>query len=242
VVLTTELTHLQGGQAHLKFQEGLKWGNADYFVDGVNEPLSTFVGKGRWIGRHGLCGDLKWVRLDADPFHFEFRQTHPGLAPQILGTYALVVVKPNETQTFRRKLRYEPIAKPARADEAKGVLEASVADELSRAIPAKLSFFGIGGTKTPNFGNDGNETGVNRFVWSGSGHFERSLAPGNYRVLATAGPERAAERWDVTIQAGQTTKVSGKLPRLIETPGWISADLHLHQLASRTRIWRSRAA
>lgn len=232
LVITTRFTHLGGGTTNLKFQEGLKWGNADYFVEGVAEPLNNFEGRARSIGRHGLCGDLKWIRLDPTPFHLEFRQTHPGLAPQILTSYELAAVTPKTTPTFTRKLRYEPLAAAAPSAVPEGVLQASVVDELGRALPAKLSFRGLGSTKTPNFGNDGNESGVARFVWSGSGHFSRTLPAGNYRVLATAGPERAAERWDVTIQAGQTTEVSGRLPRLIETPGFISADLHLHQVPS----------
>jgi len=232
VVLTTRISHVEGGSANLKFQEGLKWGNADYFVEGVAEPLTNFEGRARSIGRQGLCGDLKWIRLDSDPFHLEFKQTHPGLAPQILATYELRAVKPDATPTFTRKLRYEPLSLPAPSTAPTGVLRASVVDELGRALAAKLSFEGIQGTKTPNFGNDGNEAGVNRFVWSGSGHFERTLPVGSYRVLATAGPERDAQRWNVSISAGQTTQVSGKLPRLIETPGWISGDLHLHQVPS----------
>lgn len=232
VVLTTRFVHVAGGTTNLKFQEGLKWGNADYFIEGVAGPRSTFDGRARSIGRQGLCGDLKWIRLDSDPFHLEFKQTHPGLAPQILTTYELAAVKPDSTPTFTRKLRYEPIALPAPSTASHGVLQASVVDERGRALPAKLSFEGVSGTKTPNFGNDGNEAGALRFVWSGSGHFTRSLPAGRYRVLATAGPERGAERWDVTISAGETTLVSGKLPRLIETPGWISADLHLHQVPS----------
>ncbi|HWO13728.1 MAG TPA: CehA/McbA family metallohydrolase, partial [Polyangiaceae bacterium] len=232
VVLTTRFRHLEGGSANLKFQEGLKWGNADYFVEGVAEPLTSFEGRARSIGRQGLCGDLKWIRLDSDPFHLEFKQTHPGLAPQILTTYELKAVKPDATPTFTRKLRYEALSLPPPSAAPSGVLRASVVDELGRALPAKLSFEGTQGTKTPNFGNDGNEAGVNRFVWSGSGHFERTLPAGNYRVLATAGPERGAERWNVSISAGNTSEVSGKLPRLIETPGWISGDLHLHQVPS----------
>lgn len=232
VVLTTRFIHVAGGTTNLKFQEGLKWGNADYFVEGVADPLSTFEGRARSVGRHGLCGDLKWIRLDADPFHLAFKQTHPGLAPQILSTYELATVKPGATPTFTRKLRYEPLAAPPPSSVPHGILEASVADELGRALPAKLSFEGVRGTKTPNFGNDGNEAGATRFVWSGSGHFTRSLPAGSYRVLATAGPERDAARWNVSISAGQTTRVTGKLPRMIETPGWISGDLHLHQVAS----------
>ncbi|HEU5073040.1 MAG TPA: CehA/McbA family metallohydrolase [Polyangiaceae bacterium] len=232
VVLTTRFSHAGGGTTNLKFQEGLKWGNADYFVEGVVDPLTSFEGRARFVGRQGLCGDLKWIRLDADPFHLEFKQTHPGLAAQILSTYEIAAVKPGMAPTFTRKLRYEPLARPSPSSVPHGVLEASIVDELGRALPAKLSFEGVQGTKTPNFGNDGNESGATRFVWSGSGHFTRPLPAGSYRVLATAGPERDSARWDVSISGGQTTAVTGKLPRLIETPGWISGDLHLHQVAS----------
>ncbi len=231
--MSTRLSLKSGGQVHFKFQEALKWGNADYFVENVAEPLNNFDGTSSWIGRHGLCGDLKWTRIGPDPFQLEFRQAYPGLAPSIVATYALVVLKRGETPTFERKLSYETLPEPPRLPAPpEGKLRATITDEAGRALPAKLSFRGTGGTPDPDFGNDGDESGVSRFVWSGSGQFERPLNVGTYQVLATAGFERAAKSWKVTIEQGKTSEVAGTLPRVIETPGWISGDLHLHQVES----------
>ena len=232
VHLLSRVSHESGGHLHIKFQEAIKWGNTDYFVEGNSKPLNDFVGTSRWIGRRGLCGDLKWIRLDPEPFHLTFRQSYPGLAPQIVASYALLVLKPGETHTFRRKLSYEPIVLDSGPAPPQGLLKVTVTDEAGQALAAKLSFSGRAGTPPPNFGNDGNEFGANRFAWSGTGHFARPLPVGSYRVMASAGIERAAQFWDIEIAAGQTLELSGSLPRVVETPGALSADLHLHQVES----------
>lgn len=228
----TRIAHVDGGRIRFEFQDGLKWGNADYFVDGYPEPVNNFDAKTRWIGRHGLCGDLKWTRLDREPFHLEFHQSHPGLAPQIVAKYGPFTLKPGSEYKFTRQLGYQPIVVPPRPTVLRGVLRASVTDENGHALPAKLSFRGRDSTRTPDFGNDGDETGASRFVWSGSGQFERTLPVGSYSVMATAGPERGAARWDVEITAAKPAEISSQLPRLLATPGWISGDLHLHQVES----------
>lgn len=232
VMVESRISHLEGGRVQFDFEEALKWGNADYYVEGNPEPLNNYDDKARWIGRHGLCGDLKWTRLDAEPFQLKFRQSYPGLAPQIIANYGRVKLGPGDERTFTRKLSYEPIVVPISPAAPQGVLRASVTDENGRALAAKLSFRGRGSTKTPDFGSDGDETGASRFVWSGTGQFERSLPVGSYTVTATAGPERDAQTWDIEVQQGRPTEITGQLPRLLPTPGWISGDLHLHQVAS----------
>ncbi|MGH0037149.1 MAG: CehA/McbA family metallohydrolase [Myxococcota bacterium] len=60
-----------------------------------------------------------------------------------------------------------------------------------------------------------------------------ALAPGLYRVFATRGPEFDLGRALVDVRAGETTTLEIEPPmRVLETPGWLSADLHLHSLPS----------
>ncbi|MFK7897696.1 MAG: CehA/McbA family metallohydrolase [Myxococcota bacterium] len=55
------------------------------------------------------------------------------------------------------------------------------------------------------------------------------IKPGRYRVLATRGHEYGAHASEITIEAGKTSGLElPPLPRVVETPGWISADFHVH--------------
>src|SRR5690606_18283451 len=113
-----------------------------------------------------------------------------------------------------------------------GLLKVTVRDGAGKPLAAKLSFKGVSLTQTPDFGSTGGLGGANRFVWSGTGDFERTLPPGKYEVMATAGFEREAKVWKVEIRSEQTAELVGDLPRAYASPGWISADLHLHQTPS----------
>jgi hypothetical protein len=56
-----------------------------------------------------------------------------------------------------------------------------------------------------------------------------SLAPGKYRVVAVRGPEYEAIETRIEVQAGKESQLEiAPLVRVAETPGWISADLHVH--------------
>ena len=233
LIITTTFKHRSGGRvAQLFLGDQIKWGNVDYFVEGRGRAPSRFSGPGRWIGRKGAAGDLKLSTLEKKPMRIDYKALHYGLQPAIRTSYVRVSVDTGESVTVQRALAYEPILLPTPAKRPTGTLEATVTDEHDKPLAAKLSFRTLGGMPDPNFGNDGDETGVARFVWSGTGRFRRDLRAGKYRVLATAGIERDAASWEVEINDGQTTTVAGKLPRVVKTPGRISADLHLHQVAS----------
>jgi hypothetical protein len=55
------------------------------------------------------------------------------------------------------------------------------------------------------------------------------LAPGRYRVVAIRGPEYEASETRIEVGAGEEISLElSPLPRAIQTPGWITADLHVH--------------
>ncbi|HMJ14445.1 MAG TPA: CehA/McbA family metallohydrolase, partial [Polyangiaceae bacterium] len=56
--------------------------------------------------------------------------------------------------------------------------------------------------------------------------------PGEYQLFVTSGIERDAAALRVRIAAGRTQPVEARLPRVVATPGFIAADLHLHQAPS----------
>lgn len=228
VVLNTGTKDLR----HLHFGDSVKWGNVEYFVEGVGRTPPTFRGLGRWIGRKGAGGDLKLVTLEDEPMALAYRPTSTGFAPPIRATYRTLELEPGQWEVVQRSLVYEAIAEPPPRERPHGTLRARILDERGRPLPSKLTFSGRYGTPDPSFGNDGGLDGAGRFVWSGSGHFERALPTGKYRVLATAGPERDAGSFLVEMRPNQTVTIEGRLPRVISTPGVISADLHLHQAPS----------
>ena len=231
--IESRVEHVSGGKvAHVSIGDRIRWGNVDYVVDGAGVRPNAFHGRAGWIGRHGAGGDL---RVDTPPgsrMRIDFQRRFWGSAPEIRTAYAGSVLLAGATVVATRTLGYAAIPRPAPPPTPTGSLNVTVTDEHGRPLAAKLSLRGRDGTRDPDFGNDGGLDGANRFVWSGNGHFARTLPVGKYRLLATAGIERDAQSWDVTITANQTVSRSGTLPRVIDTPGVIAADLHLHQAPS----------
>lgn len=233
IIITTKFTHLAGGRlTHLNLGDAVKWGNTDYFVDGKRQK-ATYSGKGKWVGRQGASGDMKLTTLEGKPMLIGFRSYHNGLSGEIRTAYRNVALNPGDSVLVQRGLRYDAIPIDAPAPKKKpGQLKVKMRDEAGNPLAAKLSIQGIGLTKSPDFGNTGGIAGANRFVWSGTGDFQRTLPPGKYQVWATAGYEREAQNWKIEVKSGETLELSGDLPRAYATPGWLSADLHLHQAPS----------
>jgi hypothetical protein len=117
---------------------------------------------------------------------------------------------------------------------------------LPRGEPMRLSFFGLEGTPTPSFGDDllgftvvGRElsrtAGVQNLWLGGSAADPESvvLPPGRYRVLATRGPEFSASQARIELAPGGAAELAIDPPhRVLETPGWISSDFHVHAAPS----------
>jgi len=108
--------------------------------------------------------------------------------------------------------------------------------------PARLAFRGIGTTPDPLFDDD--HTGMQmegapKLAHNTSSHValggfagdpeQVTLSPGRYRVLATRGPEFGITSVEIEVAAGETLELELDAPqRVLETPGLLSADLHIH--------------
>ncbi len=116
---------------------------------------------------------------------------------------------------------------------------------LPRHRPMRLVFLGREGTPDPDFGRDGlGFTVVGRSVGRapvrGLALCGRAadpawvpLRPGRYRVLATRGPEYSVTEAAIELAAGEERELEIADPvREVESPGWISADLHVHAAPS----------
>jgi len=170
-----------------------------------------------------------YVRPDPDG-RFSFR------VPQAAG-YELRAVAPGE-----REVRL-PIDVPEDGLELGSVALGRVGRVLlPRGHAMRLIFQGIDGTPDPRLRDDllglhyGGEP-----VGQGALSSDVSLAgtpddpatvelpPGRYRVLATHGLEWSLEQTRVDVRAGETTPLTIGIPRhVVDTPGWILADLHVH--------------
>jgi hypothetical protein len=114
---------------------------------------------------------------------------------------------------------------------------------LPRGKPMRLTFVGEAGTPDPRFFDDmlGFRLDGSDDVTRTAGVRDLSLAgepgdpaavsvrPGRYRVYASRGPEYSVTSTVLDVDEGGVTSLEIDPPaRELETPGWISADFHVH--------------
>ncbi|MBW2698689.1 MAG: PHP domain-containing protein, partial [Deltaproteobacteria bacterium] len=117
---------------------------------------------------------------------------------------------------------------------------------LPQGEPLRLVFLGVAPTPDPLIGGDGIRFWVGQeriAAATESNHVSLAgaagdpdhvrLAPGHYRVLATRGPEWSVSSAEIELVAGQRARLDIQPPiRVLDTPGWLSADLHVHAAPS----------
>jgi hypothetical protein len=127
---------------------------------------------------------------------------------------------------------------PERAPQA-GRLRWKVRDERGARLAAKIVVRGDKpqapdddeapgkGTMDPDWGEGPDDGAARNFLYT-IDDGERALPPGRYRVEVNHGPEYSAHEATVTVVRDATTSIDVRLERVLDTRGWISADLHLH--------------
>jgi hypothetical protein len=98
-------------------------------------------------------------------------------------------------------------------------------------VPARVLVRGLDGTPDPDWGEDPSDGASLNVVHAGRDG-QRAIPPGRYRVTVTRGFEYTMRESDVTAVEGKTVVVDAELERVVDTPGWIAADLHVHAVAS----------
>lgn len=98
-------------------------------------------------------------------------------------------------------------------------------------VPARILVRGTGDTPDPDWGEDAGD-GAALAVLYADRDGERAVPPGKYHVTVTRGFEYTQREADVTVQAGHTADVEAELARVVDTQGWIAADLHVHAVPS----------
>jgi hypothetical protein len=122
-----------------------------------------------------------------------------------------------------------------------GVLRYQIRDaDGDHLIPAKLTVVGVEGTPTPRLGpRAGRRVGADfhafHRVFSLSGEGEVALPPGRYDLFASRGPEWTVDRQRLSIGTDGAA-LTARLRRVVDTAGWISADLHVHTAWSRDSV------
>lgn len=110
--------------------------------------------------------------------------------------------------------------------------EATIVNGAGEPIPAKVQFLGEGDTRSPNWGPESAIRGVKNVQYTPNGRFLCKLKPGEYRWVASYGPEHDAAFGVIEVAAGETAKIAAALKRSVATPGWISSELHSHSSPS----------
>ncbi|MCH1439328.1 MAG: CehA/McbA family metallohydrolase [Rubripirellula sp.] len=116
-------------------------------------------------------------------------------------------------------------------------VQVTVVSEDGQPIPCKASFYGAkdeDGNMTPDpvFGIESQSGAVGNCVYCADGQFVRSLPPGTYDLLLSRGPEYDAVFEKIQIAQGQQRTVRATLKRVVDTTGWVSAELHSHSSPS----------
>ena len=125
-------------------------------------------------------------------------------------------------------------------------LRVTVVDGGGEPIPAKVSVVGFdpapepatgGGTSV--FRTDIDQQGRElygiaavRFVDQSGDSGAFPLAPSDYEVVVSRGPEYSIHRERVSLTSGATTTVNAKLVKVVDTTGFVATDYHVHLVNS----------
>ncbi|MEM6916800.1 MAG: CehA/McbA family metallohydrolase, partial [Verrucomicrobiota bacterium] len=102
----------------------------------------------------------------------------------------------------------------------------ALADGKGKDTPCKIQFHARRGTAPVELGPTDRAHGCVDQWHSETGSFRVPLPPGEYRIVATRGPEYDALTIDIELPPGEEVDVSGQLIRSVETLGWVSTDFH----------------
>jgi hypothetical protein len=112
-----------------------------------------------------------------------------------------------------------------------GRLRWHVTERGGGTLPARLVVRGVPPTPDPDWGDDPFDGAALEAVAT-LGDGEIPIPPGVYRVTVSRGFEYTTEQQTVTIHEGATSPIESTLERVVDTSGWISADLHVHAVPS----------
>lgn len=104
--------------------------------------------------------------------------------------------------------------------------------ERGRPVPAKLVVRGVPPTPDPDWGETPDRGAALDAIHAESGQGERALPPGRYRVLVHRGPEYELVERIAHVAHRRETRLDVALERVVDTRGFVAADLHVHAAPS----------
>lgn len=113
-----------------------------------------------------------------------------------------------------------------------GYVAAKITDATGQPTPCKVQFIGVDGTESPRWFSRTGERRVRNCYQSHNGAFTTEIAPGDYRVIISYGPEHNAIFKKIKVARGKTTTISEKIERAFVQNNWISTDFHAHSSPS----------
>lgn len=133
-----------------------------------------------------------------------------------------------------------------------GRVHVDVSDETGAPLPARVTIAGFdpspeptvlfsGGFGLPSVNTgllndvaaDPAQHGIVRIDYAGAdGVSEFALEPGSYQLIVSRGTEYSAVSMPITVAAGSTTTLAAQIAHVVETPGFVSSDYHVHAIAS----------
>ncbi len=127
---------------------------------------------------------------------------------------------------------FAPSAAMTQSLPASGTLRFSVTDRDKKAMPARVLVRGVAPTPDPDWSDDPSMGAAVNVIYSDKGVGERAIPPGKYQVSIGRGFEYTDAEQEITVVPGALTSVKAELSRVVDTRGWITADLHLHAVPS----------
>jgi len=132
-------------------------------------------------------------------------------------------------------------------------MRVSVTDENGDPIAAKVQLVGFDGSPDPGngqnifglinintglygqtSGGDGLPFGIafSEFADTTGETAEFEIEPGSYQLVVSHGPRYSVSTQNVTLTSGQTSTFAAQIARVVDTPGFISGDWHVHSINS----------
>lgn len=148
--------------------------------------------------------------------------------PVAPGTYEVRLRAPGGTDRARATVRAGQATPTELIAPRAARLDYRIADSNDAPMPGRIVVRGVPPTANPDLGPLHLASGAANVACTASGAGSVELPPGRYSVLATRGPE-----WDVAEELFEVSETSGatfraRLSRVVDTSGWVAADLHVH--------------
>jgi hypothetical protein len=112
-------------------------------------------------------------------------------------------------------------------------LDFRITDPDGHPIPGRIVLTGLAGTPDPRFTSLPKVSAAQNEMHSVSGEGRVDIPPGRYRVVVSRGIEWSVAEKVIEVKPEQGVALRVALTHELITPGWISADTHLHARPSR---------